>query len=401
LLEPHHDEGGARRARARREINGQNIAFRWPVTRRPAQVPHNSGEQKHERGNMPAKVATCTAAAIMLALAPAASAGPALLIDAADHKVLYAEDQDNQWHPASLTKIMTAYVTFEAIKEGKIALDTKIGCSELAHSQPPSKIGLPVGAEMTVETGLQALIIKSANDVAVMLAEAVAGSQEAFVERMNATAQRLGMTRTKFVNANGLPAPEQITTARDMAKLAVAVVRDHPAHAQLWSMVDMRVGKRRLRTHNGLLVNYEGADGIKTGFICDSGFNVVASATRQGRKLIAVVLGEATGRERTMRAANLLQHGFEMHEWKVLFGAQTLDAMPVAADAKGPMTMRQAVISYECGTARRRVAKRKTKAQAVAASKAKAGTKQKAAPAPAAKSRPKQKAAAVPSGKAQ
>jgi D-alanyl-D-alanine carboxypeptidase len=132
-----------------------------------------------------------------------ALAGPALLLDASTGSVLYAEDQDNQWHPASLTKIMTAYVVFEAIKAGKITPESKIGCSELANSQPPSKVGLPVGAEMTVETALQALIVKSANDVAVMLAEAVAGSQEAFVEKMNATAARLGMTRTKFVNANG------------------------------------------------------------------------------------------------------------------------------------------------------------------------------------------------------
>ena len=163
---------------------------------------------------------------------------------------------------------------------------------------------------MTVETALQALIVKSANDVAVMLAEAVSGSHEAFVERMNATAARLGMTRTKFANANGLPAPEQVTTARDMAKLAAAVVRDFPEYAPMWSMLEMRIGKRHLHTHNGLLTNYAGADGMKTGFICDSGFNVVASATREGRKLIAVVSARPPGSERSVRAANLLEHGF-------------------------------------------------------------------------------------------
>ena len=314
--------------------------------------------------------------------------------------VLYAEDYDNQWHPASLTKIMTAYVVFEALKEGKITLDSKIGCSELAHGQPPSKVGLPVGAEMTVETALQALIVKSANDVAVMLAEGVAGSQEAFVARMNATAARLGMTRTRFVNANGLPAAEQVTTARDLAKLAHAVIRDYPEHARLWSMVDVRVGKRRLRTHNGLLTNYDGADGLKTGFICDSGFNVVATATREGRKLIAVVLGEPTGRERTVRAASLLEHGFMTHGWKALFETQSIETMPMAADAKGPMTMRQAVISYECGTKRRVVAKKKAKPAATAAKEGAAketGAPKKAATPPAdKKSAPKasQKAAA-------
>jgi D-alanyl-D-alanine carboxypeptidase len=328
------------------------------------------------------------AAAVAVTSAPA-WAGPALLFDAGDGRVLYAEDADDQWHPASLTKIMTAYVTFEALREGKLTMASKIGCSELAHSQAPSKIGLPVGAEMTVETALQALIVKSANDVAIMLAEAVAGSQEAFVARMNATATRLGMTRTRFVNANGLPAPQQVSTARDLAKLASAVVRDYPMHATLWSMQEFRVGKRRLHTHNGLLMNYAGADGMKTGFICDSGFNVVASATRDNRKLIAVVLGEATGSERTVRAANLLEHGFNTAAWKVLFSPSTLDSMPVPPDAKGPMTMRQAVISYECGTGRRRaVAKtRKKKGAAPAVSeKSEKGTKGQKAPPKKAKS---------------
>lgn len=352
---------------------------------------------------MLARLTTVAAAAAAILIAPSALAGPTLLFDASDGRILYAEDQDNQWHPASLTKIMTAYVVFEAIKEGKITLESKIGCSELANSQPPSKVGLPVGAEMTVENGLQALIVKSANDVAVMLAEAVAGSQEAFVARMNATAQRLGMTRTKFVNANGLPAPEQVTTARDLAKLATAVLRDFPDHAKLWSMVEMRVGKRRLRTHNGLLTNYEGADGMKTGFICDSGFNVVASATRDGRKLVAVVLGEATGAERTVRAANLLEHGFQTQGWKALFGnSQSIETMPIAADALGPMTMRQAVISFECGTARRRVAKRKQKGHVAA--KAKAGQDNGAgsqAPAKKAPGKSQHKAAASGASKAQ
>ncbi len=269
---------------------------------------------------MLARCKKAVATAVAVALSLPASAGPTLLFDAAEGRVLYAEDPDNQWHPASLTKIMTAYIAFEAIKEGKLALDQKIPCSELANSQAPSKVGLAVGTEMTVDTALQALILKSANDVAVMLAEAISGSQDAFVDRMNGTAGKLGMTRTKFANPNGLPAPEQVTTARDLAKLTTAVVRDYPQYAHLWSAVDMRLGKRRVRTHNGLLTNYEGADGLKTGFICDSGFNVVASATRDGRKLVAVVLGEATGGERTARAANLLEYGFQTYKWKELLG---------------------------------------------------------------------------------
>jgi D-alanyl-D-alanine carboxypeptidase len=334
--------------------------------------------------------------ATVLALPSPGWAGPTLLLDASDGLILYAEDYDNQWHPASLTKIMTAYVTFEALRAGTIKLDSKVGCSELAYLQPPSKVGLPVGAEMTVETALQALIVKSANDVAVMLAEGVAGSQDAFVARMNATAARLGMTRTKFVNPNGLPAPEQVTTARDLAKLAQAVIRDYPEHAPYWSQIDVKVGKRRLRTHNGLLTNYEGADGLKTGFICDSGFNVVATATREGRKLIAVVLGEATGRERTVRAASLLEHGFQTYGWKALFDPQKLDTMPMALGAKGPVTMRQAVISFECGTRRRPVAKKKGgKPKAVVQSNAAKGTAAKQAPSkPQAAPKAAQKAAA-------
>ena len=325
-------------------------------------------------------IKTLLAAGLGLAVALPAAAGPALLFDAADGKILYAEDLDDQWHPASLTKIMTAYLTFEAIKEGKLTLASKISCSELANSQSPSKVGLPVGAEMTVEQGLQALIVKSANDVAVMLAEAVAGSQEAFVERMNATAARLGMTRTKFTNANGLPDPQQVTTARDLARLASAVLRDFPEHAALWSMLEVRIGKRRLHTHNGLLTNYEGADGLKTGFFCDSGFNVVASATRDGVRLIAVVLGEPTGRERTQRAASLLEHGFQTRAWTALFNPPTLTGMPIAADAKGPMTMRQAVVSYECGTARRRVAKvKKRKGSATVAERSTPAARSKTA----------------------
>jgi D-alanyl-D-alanine carboxypeptidase len=308
-----------------------------------------------------------------------AVAGPALLFDPADGRILYAEDQDNQWHPASLTKIMTAFLVFEALRDGKLTLQQKIPCSELAHSQAPSRIGLPVGTEITVETALQALIVKSANDAAIMLAEAIAGTQDEFVVRMNAAAARLGMSRTRFVNANGLPAPEQVTTARDMARLTAAVLRDFPDHAYLWSLEDMRVGKRRLRSHNSLLRNYDGADGIKTGFICDSGFNVVASATRDGRRLVAVVLGEVTGRERSARAANLLEHGFQTYGWKVLFGTDNLTTMPIPADAKAVESIRNSVKSWACGYrpkgALAKRAKRK-KAKAAANRKPGAATKQ-------------------------
>jgi D-alanyl-D-alanine carboxypeptidase len=304
-------------------------------------------------------------ALLCASLATPAGAGPALLFDADSGTVLYTEDQDHQWYPASLTKIMTAYLTFEAVKAGKLGLDTKIVCSVAAHAEPPSKVGLPVGAEMTVDMALQALVVKSANDVAVMLAEAIAGSTPAFVEQMNATARRLGMTRTKFANPNGLPAPDQVTTARDLAKLSQAVVRDFPQFGHYWALANMRLGKRRLGTHNRLLKTYEGADGLKTGFICDSGFNVVASASRDGRRLMAVVLGETSGRDRTIRAASLLEHGFQTYGWKAFFNHQGLNEVPMAPDAKGVTSMRESVTSWECGGSRpRAIAKSRQRVRA-------------------------------------
>lgn len=326
-----------------------------------------------------------------------ASAGPTLLFDPANGKVLYAEDVDDQWHPASLTKIMTAYLAFEALKAGTLKLDSMLTTSEAAHAQPPSKVGLPVGGQMSVELGLQALIVKSANDVAVMLAEAIGGSEQAFVEKMNATAKRLGMERTHFVNPHGLPAPEQVTTARDLARLSIAVVRDFPEHRERWASSDMRIGKMRLVTHNGLLTRYEGADGLKTGFICDSGFNVVASATRDGRQLMAVVLGESSGHERSLRAASLLDHGFVNYGWKVLFNSPTLDSMPIEREARAVISVRSSVTSWGCNP-RARVARRKTKeagkasATKPAAAKAQAATA--ASPAKAATPPPARKRAA-------
>lgn len=327
----------------------------------------------------------------------AASAAPTLLFDAADGKVFYAEDADDQWHPASVTKVMTAYLVFEAIKTGKLKPDDKIICSEKAFQQQPSKVGLPLGGELTVEKGLQALIIKSANDVAMMLAEKVGGSEEAFVQKMNETALRLGMTRTKFVNPNGLPAPEQVTTARDLAKLARAVIKDYPEYAQLWTMSEMRLGKMRLGSHNSLLRSFQGADGMKTGFICDSGFNVIASATRDGHRLMAVVLGSPTSRDRTVRAANLLEYGFSAYPWKMTFEPQTLETLPLPPDAKGVISVRETVLSYECGTIKpRAVASRRAKAKARRA-KAAAEKGEAAKPdAPAAKEKPVQASSASP-----
>jgi len=294
---------------------------------------------------------------MLLALVPLkASAGPGLVVEVSNSKVLYYEDADTPWHPASLTKMMTAYLVFEALKAGKLDLKSKVSCSASAHLQPPSKIGLAVGGQMSVDLALQALIVKSANDVAVMLAEAVAGSEVAFVAQMNTTAARLGMSRTVFVNVNGLPAAEQVSTARDLAKLARAIITDFPEYAHYWTKQEMRLGKQRLATHNGLLQSFAGADGMKTGFTCDSGFNLVATASRDGRRIIAVVLGENSSAERNLRAASLLEHGFQETGWKQLFNSNTLDNMPLAASAQ-VRSIRNDVVSWGCKERKARVAK--------------------------------------------
>ncbi|MDX2263396.1 MAG: D-alanyl-D-alanine carboxypeptidase family protein [Hyphomicrobiales bacterium] len=256
---------------------------------------------------------------------------PAMVIDAETGLVIYAEDQYRLWPPASLTKLMTAFITFEAIRDGQLSLEDTIQCSQHAMLQPPSKIGLPVGGQITVDLGLKALMVKSANDVAVMLAEKISGSEAAFVARMNETAKRLGMSRTTFHNSNGLPHPQQVTTAHDMAVLGRALLKEFPQHGQLYSMTSFQIGKRTLSTHNEIFRIFEGADGLKTGFICASGYNVVTSATRNGRRMIAVVLGATSGMSRGQRAADLMDYGFSHYGWKSLFNASIEAAQPPAA----------------------------------------------------------------------
>ncbi len=290
------------------------------------------------------------AALLLAVLIPGrADAGPTLLFEAETGKVLYSENIDDQWHPASLTKIMTAYLAFQDLKAGRATLKTEIPCTELAQKEPPSKVGLPIGAKLTLDTALKALIVKSANDVAVMIAQKLGPTYDGFINRMNATAKRLGMTRTQFVNPNGLPDKRQITTARDLAKLARAIVKDFPEYAHYWAMPSFRLGKRMLGSHNGLLKSFEGADGMKTGFICDSGFNVVASATRDGTQLMTVVLGEPSSADRNLRAASLLEHGFRQYGWKQLFNTDTVDNMPLAPDARKARSIRHTVTSWACG----------------------------------------------------
>jgi D-alanyl-D-alanine carboxypeptidase len=250
------------------------------------------------------------AAALALAGVNQARAEAKLLIEASTGKVLHAENATYPWYPASVTKLMTTYTTLRAVKEGRIGLNTLITVSRNAAAQQPTKMGFKVGTRLTIDNALKMLLVKSANDVAVAIAEGVGGSISGFADMMNANARRLGMTQSNFVNPNGLPAENHVTSARDLAILARALIREYPEYDSYWHIHSIRYGNRIMRNYNSLLDRYPGADGMKTGFICASGYNVVASATRNGRRLIAVVLGSYSGAVRSQKAAQLLESGF-------------------------------------------------------------------------------------------
>ena len=239
-----------------------------------------------------------------------ASAEALLLVEADTGKVLQADNATMPWYPASVTKMMTAYVTLKAVKDGRITLEQLFTVSPTAASQSPSKMGLRPGTQVTVENALAMMMVKSANDMAVVLAEGVGGSIDGFSALMNETAQKLGMTQTSYVNPNGLPADGQITSARDLAILARAIIRDLPDYEYFYHIPSIRYGRRVTNNFNHLIGRYPGADGFKTGFICASGYNLVGSATRNGKRLIAVVLGSTSGHQRAVRAAQLLERGF-------------------------------------------------------------------------------------------
>ena len=249
--------------------------------------------------------------AALAVVTPRAVHAEALLVVEADTgKVLQADNATMPWYPASVTKIMTAYVTLKAVKDGRLTLDTLLTVSPVAASQSPSKMGFRPGIQVTVDNALKMMLVKSANDMAVVLAEGVGGSVDGFSAMMNQTAQKLGMTQTSYVNPNGLPADGQITSARDLGILARSFLRDLPEYEYFVHIPAIRFGKRVTGNFNKLIGRYPGADGFKTGFICASGYNLVASATRNGRRLIAVVLGANSGTARAVKAAQLLERGF-------------------------------------------------------------------------------------------
>ncbi|MDI1344617.1 MAG: D-alanyl-D-alanine carboxypeptidase [Pseudolabrys sp.] len=257
-----------------------------------------------------ALILTVATAALAVQASGRAQAEAQLLIEASTGKVLHAENATYPWYPASVTKLMTAYTTLRAIKEQRITFNTLITMSRNAVAQQPTKMGFKLGTQLTIDNALKMLMVKSANDVAVAIAEGVGGSLEGFADMMNANARRLGMSQSNFVNPNGLPAENHVTSARDLGILARALILEFPEDDSYWHIHSIRYGNRVMRNYNSLIDRYPGADGMKTGFICASGYNVVASATRNGRRLIAIVLGAYSGAVRAQKAAQLLERGF-------------------------------------------------------------------------------------------
>jgi D-alanyl-D-alanine carboxypeptidase len=270
--------------------------------------------------------------AASLALGAASvQATPYLVVDADSDQVLMENEATAPWYPASLTKLMTVYVALDAVRSGKLTLDTPLIMSARAARMPPSKMGFRPGTEVTLDNALKMLMVKSPNDVAVMVAEGVSGSIEAFADDMNADAQRLGLHESHFVNPNGLHNPAHVSSARDMATIARALLREFPDHADLFSIGALQLGRQYIPNHNGLLGRYPGADGMKTGFTCPAGFNVVASANHSGRRLIVVVLGAPSARTRNQEAADLFDRGFAMGG-----GNGSLESLPSGSGAPDP-----------------------------------------------------------------
>ena len=236
----------------------------------------------------------------------------AIVVDARSGEVLYSKRADSPRYPASITKVMTLYLAFEALASGKIHLDDRVIFSPRAAAQPPTKLGVRAGDSITVADVMAAMATKSANDAAVAMAEKLGGTEQRFAALMTLRAQELGMTNSHFVNASGLPDSRQLTTAQDIAILSRAVMRDYPQYYSLFSTRGFNFRGQNLRNHNGLLYRMDGVDGLKTGFTNASGFNLAVSAVRDNRRLIAVVMGGPTVAARDRTAESLLLTGFDV-----------------------------------------------------------------------------------------
>ncbi len=261
-----------------------------------------------------AALSVVAAVLLVVQLTAPAQANPrfaAVVVDAKSGKVVFARNADATRYPASLSKIMTLYLLFEDIKAGRVTRDTRLPVSAHAAGRPPSKIGLRPGQSIRAEDAAKVLITKSANDVAAVVAEALSGSESAFAQRMTRKARELGMTRTTFRNASGLPHPEQVTTARDMATLGLAIQRDFPDMYRFFSLRSFTYSGQTYRNHNGLLGSVNGMDGIKTGYIHASGFNLTAAVERDRKRIVAVVMGGRTAASRNQYMAALIEDMFK------------------------------------------------------------------------------------------
>jgi len=242
----------------------------------------------------------------------------AIVVDANTGEVLYAKRADSPRYPASITKVMTLYLTFEALSEGRIKPTDLITISPRAASQAPTKLGLAAGERITVDDAMRAVAVKSANDMAVALAEHLAGSEQRFAALMTLRGQELGMTNTRFVNASGLPDSRQLSSARDIAMLSRAVMRDFPQYYGYFSIPSFTYRGVTMTNHNRLMGQFAGMDGLKTGYTNASGFNLAASAVRDGRRLIAVVLGGRSTATRDDQVEDLLLTGFDVMRRRAL-----------------------------------------------------------------------------------
>ncbi len=259
-----------------------------------------------------AAIAIATVIVLIGSASPVFAKYASYVMDAETGRVLHAVNSNTRNYPASLTKMMTVYLLFEALEQGKITLKKPLKVSHRAARQPASRLALRAGTTIAVEEAIQALIVKSANDVATVVAEALAGSEREFALKMTARARKLGMTRTTFRNASGLYNRAQLSTARDMAVLARALIRDFPQYYHYFSKKSFAHGGNRYRSHNKLLTAYNGTDGIKTGYINASGFNLVASVERDGHRLIGVVFGGRSSSSRNRHMIKLLDKGFRL-----------------------------------------------------------------------------------------
>jgi len=298
----------------------------------------------------------------------------AILVDPATREVLYANAPDDLRHPASITKIMTLFLAFDAIEAGKLSLTDRVPISRFAASQRPSKLGLAPGKSLSVDQAIRVIAVKSANDIAVALAEKVGGSEKAFAGMMNAKARSLGMRNTNFVNATGLPNPDHVTTARDLSLLAEALLKNHAQRYAYFSQQKYQYESQLIANHNKMLGRFPGMDGIKTGYTADAGFTLAASAMRGGRRLIAVVLGEPSSAARDRDVGALLDAGFDVLK------SRSIGTPTTVASLLGPATHPAVRISdpqVEEGSAdspRKAVVRHKAKAKGKATA-AKSGKK--------------------------